>query len=220
MHPSRNRFYGHPELVAFIEGLGKAMQEQDSVLLIGDLSQPRGGRATGGHASHQSGLDVDIWYWNPKGAAENALTEPQRENLKARSILDGKAGTIRKAWKSKVALALRLTAEDPRVARMFVHPIIKRDLCESIQGDRTWLHKVRPWYGHDDHFHVRLNCPADSTDCEPQAPIATGDGCDELDWWFDAKAQADRKKAQKRYQHKVLRGPRWPKACDPLIADM
>jgi len=200
--------------------LGKAMQEHSSVLLIGDLSQPRGGRATGGHASHQSGLDVDIWYWHPNAAEETELAANQREKLSARSILDGKAGVIRKAWKNKVATALRLASEDERVARMFVNPIIKRDLCETTKDDRQWLHKVRPWYGHDDHFHVRLNCPASSPECEPQTPIAKGDGCDELDWWFDEKAQADRRAAQKRYQRKVVRGPRWPKACDALIADL
>ena len=31
-------------------------------LLIGDMSQPRGGPMLNGHSSHQIGLDVDIWF--------------------------------------------------------------------------------------------------------------------------------------------------------------
>jgi hypothetical protein len=48
-----------------------------------------------------------------------------------------------------------------------------------------WMSKVRPWYGHDDHIHVRLKCPADSPNCRAQPPVPGGDGCDKsLDHWF------------------------------------
>jgi penicillin-insensitive murein endopeptidase len=44
---------------------------------------------------------------------------------------------------------------------------------------------VRPWSGHDHHFHVRISCPADSPQCKPQPPPEPGDGCGhELDYWF------------------------------------
>jgi penicillin-insensitive murein endopeptidase len=100
-----------------------------------------------------------------------------------------------------------------------VHPIIKRELCQNTQGDRGWLAKIRPWHGHDDHFHVRLGCPLSSPECQPQAPVAAGDGCgEELAWWFSDEARGDRDKAQKTYQAKVLRGPRVPAQCLALIA--
>jgi penicillin-insensitive murein endopeptidase len=74
---------------------------------------------------------------------------------------------------------LRLAASDPKVDRIFVNPVIKATICRaSAPGDRSWLHVLRPWFGHDDHFHVRLRCPADSPECEAQAPIPPGDGCD------------------------------------------
>ena len=96
-------------------------------------------------------------------------------------------------WAARVARLLQITANDTRVERVFVHPIIKRELCANAGSDRAWLTKIRPWYGHDDHFHVRLACPAGSPDCAPQAKVATGDGCgEELAWWFSPEATADR----------------------------
>jgi penicillin-insensitive murein endopeptidase len=218
MHPARLRYFGHPTLVDFVQQLGKHMHDAGhGPLLIGDLAQPRGGRASGGHASHQSGLDVDIWYWHPPAAKHAALNDAQRESVSARSILDPKLDGMQPRWSVAVGAMLHLAADDPRVERIFVHPRIKRELCASAGDDRAWLKKVRPWHGHDDHFHARLACPADSTECEAQAPVPNGDGCAELAWWFDAAAQADRDKARDTYQDKVVNGRRWPEACDALL---
>jgi len=112
---------------------------------------------------------------------------------------------------------LRLTANDAHVSRIFVHPIIKRDACNAETGDRTWLRKLRPWFGHDDHFHVRLLCPAEAPDCVSQAPVPAGDGCKELDWWFSPEAQEDRKKGQAKYQAKVGKAPGMPAECKALL---
>jgi penicillin-insensitive murein endopeptidase len=216
MHPSRNRMFGHPDLLAFIRTLGKGANVQGlDPVLVGDLSQPRGGPAPGGHSSHQTGLDVDLWFWHPGGK----ISAAQRETLKSRSILDGKAGTIQKAEAKRVSELLHLTASDPRVTRVFVHPIIKRQLCAEAGKDRDWLKKLRPWYGHDDHFHVRLACPADSKDCVAQHDVSAGDGCAELDWWFSPEAQEDRAKGQKNYQSKVGRAPRMPEQCTELVRE-
>jgi len=219
MHPSRLRFYGHPDLVSFIEQLGQKLHaEKVGDVLVGDLSQPRGGPAPGGHSSHQTGLDVDLWYWLPPSAARGPLSQKEREELKSRSVLDPKTATIQAAQSARVLTMLRKTAEDSRVARVFVHPIIKRDACKaSTDGDRTWLRKLRPWYGHDDHFHVRLHCPADASDCVIQSPVPAGDGCGELDWWFSPEAQEDRKQGQAQYQAKVGKAPGMPAQCKLLV---
>lgn len=218
MHPSRKRYYGHPNLVAFIKALGRGVKRQGlGVVLVGDLSQPRGGRAPGGHSSHQSGLDVDVWYWHPKKASNKLLSLDEREQIASRSILNGKTGSIRPEWAHKVSAVLRLSAEDERVERVFVHPIIKRELCASVTGERAFLRKIRPWYGHDDHFHARLACPKDSVLCKPQPPIDEGDGCDQLAFWFDEAAQAARREQQREYQRHVSEGRSSPEACKALL---
>src|SRR5690606_17629879 len=69
--------------------------------------------------------------------------------------------------------------------RILVHPAIKKALCEAAGTDRKWLYKVRPYWGHNYHFHVRIGCPKGSENCREQSPPAADDGCGkELDDWF------------------------------------
>jgi penicillin-insensitive murein endopeptidase len=218
MHPSRLRYYGNPDLVDFIRKLGRALHAEGvGDMMVGDMSQPRGGPAPGGHSSHQTGLDVDLWFWQPKAAAKGPLPRADRESLKSKSVLDGKAGIVSHEFAPRVAALLRLAASDIRVTRIFVHPIIKRDLCAATEGDRAWLNKLRPWYGHDDHFHVRLACPQGDNSCVKQMDVADGDGCSELDWWFSKSREDDRQKGQATYQAKVGRAPGMPAECAKLI---
>ena len=61
----------------------------------------------------------------------------------------------------------------PQVARIFVHPAIKKALCQmapQVGKDTSWLGKVRPWWNHHYHFHIRLTCPPGSEGCENQKP--------------------------------------------------
>ena len=61
----------------------------------------------------------------------------------------------------------------------------QEELCEEAGDDRAWLNKVRQYWQHDYHFHVRIHCPADSPNCKPQQAVPAGDGCGkDLDWWF------------------------------------
>lgn len=218
MHPSRVRYFGHPDLVDFLQTLGRNVREAGlKVIVLGDMSQPRGGLTFGGHASHQNGLDVDIWFRYPKPAGVRALTKQEREQYKAQSILDGKTSSIQSQWRKYAAGVLKLAAQDERVERIFVNPIIKRELCAQTGKDRDWLRKIRPFYGHDDHLHVRLACPQDSPDCKPQAPLPQGDGCAELPWWFSEESQKDRGKAQQNYRSKVVGTRKFPQQCLEML---
>ena len=78
MRLSRNRNWGHPALIAYIEKLAADAKKLDGWpgLLVGDLSQPRGGPMLSGHASHQIGLDAEIWL---RPAPEKPLSVEERE---------------------------------------------------------------------------------------------------------------------------------------------
>ncbi len=82
-------------------------------------------------------------------------------------------------------LLLRTAAEMPNLDRMFVNKWIKQRICNTATGNRSWLRKLVPWYGHDEHFHVRLYCPPGNPQCQPQAAYSDDDGCGEaLESWF------------------------------------
>ena len=189
MRPSRNRSWGHPQLVRFIERFAaNARKVGWNGLLVGDMAQPRGGQMFSEHTSHQIGLDVDIWF------APMPDHEQSREEREFGPGTDVVAPDLRdvdpKLWTQRHAALIRTAAQDPVVVRILVNAAIKKALCreagaDRTGADRTWLYKVRPWYGHAEHFHVQLGCPADSADCKPPAPIRASDGCgNELDFWF------------------------------------
>jgi penicillin-insensitive murein endopeptidase len=185
MRLSRNRNWGHPALIAYLERLAADATAADEWpgLLVGDMSQPRGGPMLTGHASHQIGLDADIWLLASPG---RTLTPQEREDISSTSVISGRRDVNPDVWTPAHARIIRRAASYPEVARIFVHPAIKKALCEwAPRGDRSWLRVVRPWYGHHYHFHVRLACPQGSEGCRNQAPPPAGDGCgSELDWWL------------------------------------
>jgi len=193
MRLSRTRFYGHPDLLSFIKKMGNAATQQHwGTLLIGDLGQPRGGPTLTGHRSHQTGLDVDIWFRLAPEATGSQLSIEDRETWAATSVLAEKSDAISpKHWSPINEHILEAAANLPEVDRIFVNASVKRQLCTDNSG-QSWLRKIRPWYGHDDHFHVRLKCPADNPECLIQDAVPKGDGCDaSLAWWFSAEAKAD-----------------------------
>ncbi len=176
MRVSRNRYHGHPALIRFVERLARYTGSQGNRLLVGDLAQPRGGPMPGGHVSHQSGLDADIWFMQL--SRNRTMSASDIEKFGAPSMVRVTEGTLETAnWSPRYRDTLRQAALSPEVDRIFVNAIIKKALCDS-ETDRSWLRKVRPWWGHDAHFHVRLACPSGSGQCEPQKPIPPGDGCD------------------------------------------
>jgi penicillin-insensitive murein endopeptidase len=191
MRLSRNRNWGHPALIEYLEDLANdAPKVGWNGLLVGDLAQPRGGPMTSGHASHQIGLDADIWLTEMPG---RRLSSQEREEISAISMLIGpmdvKGADRRvdpKLWTDTHARLIRRAASDRRVARIFVNPTIKKALCDFEKGsDRSWLRKVRPWWGHHYHFHVRLSCPAGSVGCQDQNAPPPGDGCgSDLTYWL------------------------------------
>jgi penicillin-insensitive murein endopeptidase len=138
---------------------------------------------------------VDIWFLLLQGKPQRVLSEQERETWGATSMLSGN-GIDAAQWTATHEKILATAASLAHVERIFVNPLIKRELCHNaLDNNREWLRKIRPWWHHDDHFHVRLSCPEDNKHCTHQDPLPAGDGCGaDLAWWFSAEANAPAKK--------------------------
>lgn len=184
MRVSRNRNWGHPELVDFIQKLSRKSARMDGSngLYISDMSQPRGGPMSSGHRSHQIGLDADIWLMP---GSNMDLSISKRANLSAVSYRRSKGAFVNSKWGAYQHAIVRAAAKDKRVARIFIFPGAKVQMCKDEKGDRRWLNKVRPWWGHHYHFHVRLKCQKGTRGCVNQAPPPAGDGCADAQKWVN-----------------------------------
>lgn len=220
MRLSRNRNWGHPNLIGLLEKLSRdAAKTGWPGLLVGDVSQPRGGPMLTGHASHQVGLDADIWL---TPMPNHRFTDREREDVSAVSMLKPNSLYVdQNKWTPSRTALLKHAASYPEVERIFVHPGIKKQLCETVGGDRRWLAKVRPYWGHFYHFHVRIRCQVGSPDCKPQEPIGKDDGCGKsLDWWFTDepwKPAKPAKPGEKPKPPKVMMVSQLPSACASLL---
>ncbi len=213
MRLSRNRNWGHPNLVAFLERFAKQAPDAGwRGLLVGDMAQPRGGPMLTGHWSHQVGLDADIWF---TPMPEKELTREERETTMATNIVADDWNDVNpQIWSPAHIAVLRLAAQDREVERVLVNPAIKKALCRDVTGDRRWLGKVRPVGGHNYHFHVRIACPAGQSGCKPQPPVKGDDGCgEELDWWFSKEARTPRPGPKRQ----PLRMSALPAACRQVV---
>lgn len=215
MRLSRNRRWGHPVLISIIEQLAlKARKDGWNGLMVGDISQPRGGPMLTGHRSHQIGLDADLWFM-PMPARR--LSYQEREATSAVSVL--KRGTPYvddSRWTKAHERVLYHAAAFPEVERILVHPGVKKKLCETVKGDRAWLRKIRPFYGHHYHFHLRIGCQKGSPGCRKQQTTPAGTGCGKpLKWWFDValKPQKPAPKPKKPKKPKILTLRDLPAAC-------
>lgn len=212
MRLSRNRRWGHPELIATIEKLSRDAAAKDGWpgLLVGDLSQPRGGPMLTGHASHQIGLDADIWLTPMPNRRYNAS---ERETTSAISVLKAKSVAVDpRVWTPAHGKLIMRAASYPNVQRILVHPGIKKKLCDTWKGDRTHLNKVRPYYGHHYHMHIRIHCPDGSPACKAQNPVPKDSGCGKaLDWWFDVALKPKKPSKPKKQAAKKPKKPKKPR---------
>jgi penicillin-insensitive murein DD-endopeptidase len=189
MRLSRNRNWGHPDLIALVERLAREAKANDgwNGLMVGDIAQPRGGPMLSGHASHQIGLDADVWL---TPMPDKTLSYAERETISAKLVVKSRTQIDHSVWTEAHARLIKRAASYAQVARIFVHPPIKAELCKWATGDRSWLAKVRPYYGHNYHFHIRMKCPAGYAGCKNQTPAAPpdGTGCGtELAYWMGNK---------------------------------
>ena len=127
------RRYGTDDLVRIVLKVTRefaAAHPRAPLVLIGDLSRPRGGdfgRRYGplGHISHQNGLDVDVYF-------------PRRDR--------------------RERAARRIGQVDRKLAQELVDRFVRAGAQTILVGARLRLRGrgVQPWPNHDDHLHVRL----------------------------------------------------------------
>lgn len=209
LRPNQRRYFGHPVLIDYLTHLAAQAHHQGLPdLLIGDMAMVRGGPFDSGHRSHQSGLDADIWF----RFADAPLSRAQRNDPTPLDLVDHSRNRVNRHFDRRHLQLLQLAAEDPRVERIFVNPAIKLAACEALaQQPHAWLAKLRPWFGHSAHLHVRLSCPPGSPDCQPQAAIPPGDGCGaELLSWFEPPKPGSSPPAKRE-------PPRLPAQCRRLL---
>lgn len=206
------RNYAHESLINAITKLSESTHAKYGAnLLIGDLSHARGGPAsikTSAHRSHQNGLDADIWY---KTVPDDFVVNSA---ITAQSVLTRSGRSIsRKHWKTINSDIIRSAARYQNVERILVNPAIKKQLCKEYKNAK-WLRKVRPWWGHSKHFHLRMSCPKSNKHCKKQDPTPNKSGCGaELDWWFSEEAanMGKEKSATKR------KSPKLPQQCQSVF---
>ncbi|MFV0492942.1 MAG: penicillin-insensitive murein endopeptidase [Pseudorhodobacter sp.] len=229
MRLSRNRNWGQPEMIQFVMDLSRtATQFGWRGLYIGDISQPRGGPMTSGHASHQIGLDADIWMLPPQRLD---LSRGEREKISSISVRSKDQRSVTKNWTNSHHALLRAAASDRRVDRIFVAAAVKIEMCKTAKrSDTKWLQKIRPISGHNTHFHVRLKCPAGATTCVKQTPTVAqlskgGNGCDEtLRWWVTDFLNPPKRTGKPTKPAKRKRGARdytmadLPRQCENVLA--
>jgi penicillin-insensitive murein DD-endopeptidase len=220
MRLSRNRNWGHPDLVALLKRLSvKAHKDAGwPGILVGDIGQPRGGPALSGHASHQIGLDADVWL---TPMPDHRLSREEREETSAvMMVRTDRLDVDPRVFTPGHVMVLRDAAQEPSVQRIFVNAAIKKALCREAKGDRSWLSKIRPWYGHDYHFHIRMACPPGATDCKGQKPQEGGEGCGagDLAYWFkDSIIHPEPPKEPPKPGHPITLA-QLPAACRQVLA--
>lgn len=224
MRLERNRRWGHPDLIALVQKLSRdAVADGWPGLLVGDISQPRGGPMLTGHASHQVGLDADIWLTK---MPNRRLTQKERRDTSAKTVLKDGGNSLYvdpKVWTPAHAKLIARAASFSQVERLFVHPGIKKAMCDAYSGNAanaSWLGKVRPYYGHHYHFHIRMKCPTGSPSCRKQNPVPAGSGCDEsLAWWFTSEPWTPKKPDPnaKPVKKKVVTLRDLPRACTGVL---
>jgi len=114
MRLSRNRNWAHPDMVALLKRLA-AKAHKDAGwpgILVGDMSQPRGGPMFTGHASHQVGLDADIWL---TPMPNRQLSRNEREEMSAVMMVRAdRLDVDPTVWTPDHLTVIRAAAQEPR----------------------------------------------------------------------------------------------------------
>ena len=123
-----------------------------------------------GHASHQVGLDADIWL---TPMPDRRLSEKEREELSATSMLAADGVSVDpRVWTRRMRSSSAAPRPTRRSSACSCTRQSRRRCARRKDGDRSVLHKIRPYWGHHYHMHIRIACPKGSDNCEGQPSAA------------------------------------------------
>jgi penicillin-insensitive murein endopeptidase len=165
-----NRF-GTDELVTLIKGVGRRMKKKskEARLVVADLSGNSGGASHLFHRSHQSGRDVDLLYY-VRDAQGNAFEPDAMRVFDGRLVAKDGSGVTLDVPRTWMAVKELLTAKEAYVQFIFMYrPISERLIAYATKNGESDVVLARAMKAlkqpgdsapHNDHFHVRIYCPA------------------------------------------------------------
>jgi penicillin-insensitive murein endopeptidase len=177
---SRQNSYGHPALILMLGRSAKELQRvaPGSVLVVGDISDEDGGPLAG-HRSHQSGRDADVAFY--------ALDENKKRVTLDRFVKfggDGKAtdgsGYVFDDWRNWLLVQSWVRDKRAGLSHIFVSRALRQRLIAYASKQPAFkkyvtevsalLKQPEEAEPHDDHFHVRVSCPAKQSEiCREQS---------------------------------------------------
>ena len=172
MRLSRNRNWGHPELIAFLERFANRAATSDGWR----------GPARRRHVAAARRTDAD----RPRQPSDR----PRRRHLvdaDARPVAFARRARDacpRPIWSPTIGRDVDPNGVDPKHGTELIQAPLRQDAeverfpstrrsrrhCATRPVRTGLARKVRPWLGHDYHFHVRMRCPADNASCDAQQP--------------------------------------------------
>ena len=162
--------WGLPALIHMLERSSKKVAKKNpgAVLGVGDISRKNGGDIFL-HRSHESGRDADIAFYVVDHRGKNLLPETfvQFQGSIESSSMPGARFDVAKNWQ-----LVQAWLEDPqaRVSHIFVADPLRRVLLAHARPrvspalyNRAAAVMMQPSNAlpHDNHFHVRISCPAE-----------------------------------------------------------
>lgn len=161
--------WGLPALIHMLERSAKKVAKKNpgAVLGVGDISRKNGGDIFL-HRSHESGRDADIAFYVVDHKGKNLLPDTfvQFQGSTQSSSMPGARFDVSKNW-----ALVQAWLEDPvaRVSHIFVADPLRRMLLAHAKPrvspalyNRAAAVLMQPSNAlpHDNHFHVRISCPA------------------------------------------------------------
>ena len=164
--------YGTLALFETIESISQYLNAQWGQrfhVQLGDTALERGGKIAR-HVAHQNGLDADIAYLAIRARQVGHRSEKFNNRFRQEYVANGKLDA-NFDLESNYRL-LKHIANTNQVSHIFVGCTIKHafqnfHVAGENAAERDVLLKhlvVNPH--HDDHFHIRVRCPAGATQCE------------------------------------------------------